>query len=723
MSGLGRTEKIILACAMTVLMVFSYFLYDDSFLFQKPNNNKLELIGNVSLSQNDVRRKNLDTFSWLPASEKDKVFQNDSIFTGDRSEALIRLQDGTQIKIQPNSLITLNLKNGQMNLNLRYGNLVSEIAQNSSLTITSGTEEFKLENKSDSHEKSKIQFKKNHSARTDLKLLSGNVKYINKKKNSLEELKKNEEVAVSKSGNVKKIEKPVLTLSTENNFNSLRTTPEESIPFNWKGSADVSRYELEISDKEDFSSITLTKSTSENQLLINDPLKAGSYFWRLKAYDKDGELATTSSIRNFKVANLEGPQIVSPIKEAQLNFELKVKNNEDLVLPTEIKWTSTPELKNFTWQISQQSDFATLLQEGQTKNLSAIIPKLASGTYWVRVQGQTETQKKSPWSEMVSFKLNLVARKEVPPPPPILISKNIEFKIPSDMQDRKPSSIEAPQLAWKPVLAVKKYQLQISKDSQFSEPEKYDVTQNQLAWSKYHPGKYFYRVYAQGLNGLVSAPSETGILNVSAGSLVLSPFKSIDITASKPSPKDIAVTWTPVPFAKHYLVQMDQNKNFSQPAEFEFTTHNGSLTLPNPGRYAVRVRAFDETKTPITEFSNTEEVLFTFKTPLGIPLLSEPFNKASIFLQSEMEPFIWLEWKAVERATSYNLEISDKPDFSRLLISKSVTTNRYLIKDKIPLGKIYWRIQAIAKKSAEISQWTDGREFTLHHQKKESFVK
>ncbi|MGZ3784371.1 MAG: FecR domain-containing protein [Bdellovibrio sp.] len=723
MSGLGRTEKIILACAMTVLMVFSYFLYDDSFLFQKPNNNKLELIGNVSLSQNDVRRKNLDTFSWLPASEKDKVFQNDSIFTGDRSEALIRLQDGTQIKIQPNSLITLNLKNGQMNLNLRYGNLVSEIAQNSSLTITSGTEEFKLENKSDSHEKSKIQFKKNHSARTDLKLLSGNVKYINKKKNSLEELKKNEEVAVSKSGNVKKIEKPVLTLSTENNFNSLRTTPEESIPFNWKGSADVSRYELEISDKEDFSSITLTKSTSENQLLINDPLKAGSYFWRLKAYDKDGELATTSSIRNFKVANLEGPQIVSPIKEAQLNFELKVKNNEDLVLPTEIKWTSTPELKNFTWQISQQSDFATLLQEGQTKNLSAIIPKLASGTYWVRVQGQTETQKKSPWSEMVSFKLNLVARKEVPPPPPILISKNIEFKIPSDMQDRNPSSIEAPQLAWKPVLAVKKYQLQISKDSQFSEPEKYDVTQNQLAWSKYHPGKYFYRVYAQGLNGLVSAPSETGILNVSAGSLVLSPFKSIDITASKPSPKDIAVTWTPVPFAKHYLVQMDQNKNFSQPAEFEFTTHNGSLTLPNPGRYAVRVRAFDETKTPITEFSNTEEVLFTFKTPLGIPLLSEPFNKASIFLQSEMEPFIWLEWKAVERATSYNLEISDKPDFSRLLISKSVTTNRYLIKDKIPLGKIYWRIQAIAKKSAEISQWTDGREFTLHHQKKESFVK
>ncbi|MGZ3773081.1 MAG: FecR domain-containing protein [Bdellovibrio sp.] len=708
---------------MTVLMVFSYFLYDDSFLFQKPNNNKLELIGNVSLSQNDVRRKNLDTFSWLPASEKDKVFQNDSIFTGDRSEALIRLQDGTQIKIQPNSLITLNLKNGQMNLNLRYGNLVSEIAQNSSLTITSGTEEFKLENKSDSHEKSKIQFKKNHSARTDLKLLSGNVKYINKKKNSLEELKKNEEVAVSKSGNVKKIEKPVLTLSTENNFNSLRTTPEESIPFNWKGSADVSRYELEISDKEDFSSITLTKSTSENQLLINDPLKAGSYFWRLKAYDKDGELATTSSIRNFKVANLEGPQIVSPIKEAQLNFELKVKNNEDLVLPTEIKWTSTPELKNFTWQISQQSDFATLLQEGQTKNLSAIIPKLASGTYWVRVQGQTETQKKSPWSEMVSFKLNLVARKEVPPPPPILISKNIEFKIPSDMQDRNPSSIEAPQLAWKPVLAVKKYQLQISKDSQFSEPEKYDVTQNQLAWSKYHPGKYFYRVYAQGLNGLVSAPSETGILNVSAGSLVLSPFKSIDITASKPSPKDIAVTWTPVPFAKHYLVQMDQNKNFSQPAEFEFTTHNGSLTLPNPGRYAVRVRAFDETKTPITEFSNTEEVLFTFKTPLGIPLLSEPFNKASIFLQSEMEPFIWLEWKAVERATSYNLEISDKPDFSRLLISKSVTTNRYLIKDKIPLGKIYWRIQAIAKKSAEISQWTDGREFTLHHQKKESFVK
>src|SRR5690606_8140669 len=112
MSNFAKTEKIIFGIALGLLVAFSYFLYDDSLLFPKSNTQSLELIGNVSFSQNDVRRKNLDSFSWLPASRKDGVFQNDSIYTGERSEAIISLQDGSQIRIQPNSLINLNFKNG-----------------------------------------------------------------------------------------------------------------------------------------------------------------------------------------------------------------------------------------------------------------------------------------------------------------------------------------------------------------------------------------------------------------------------------------------------------------------------------------------------------------------------------------------------------------------------------------------------------------------------------
>lgn len=722
MSRFGQTEKIIFACAIFVLVAFSYFLYDDSLLFPKANHGKLELIGDVAISQNDVRRKNLDTFSWLPASRKDAVFQNDSIYTGDRSEAIIHLQDGTQIKIQPNSLITLNLKNGQMNLDLRYGNLVGELAQGSSITVKSGTEEFKLESSQGSPEKSKIQFNKAHSGNVDLKLLSGDVKYIDRKKNAVKELPKNAVVAVNQKGEVKQVEKPQLQLTTVDNVNWLRLNPDDPLPFEWQSKGDVARYELEISPNEDFSSIAVSKITPDTKVQVTDPLAPGAYYWRLKAMDHNGQVGAISPAHQMHISHLAGPQITTPTQAAQINLELKVKPQETLETATEVQWKAQPQLKNFTWQVASDPEFQSVLKEGQTNSLAALTPKLPAGTYWVRVQGQTETQKISPWSEPVSFTLNLFAHKEERPNRPILVTKKVEFKVPTG-KDRNPASPESPKLAWKPVLQTKNYVLQISKDASFKEVEKHDVAQTQVAWSQYRPGQYFYRVYARGLNGLLSEPSEVGTIDIGIGSLTLDPMKTINAIGQAPGPKETPISWSEIPFAKSYLVQMDKNKDFSHPQQLEYSSNAGTLAVPDPGRYHVRVQALDEANKPLTGFSNIEEVLYTFRTPLASPLLMEPFNNASIFLQTEMEPFIWLEWKKVEGATSYRIEISDKADFSRTLITKSLPGNRYLIKDRVPLGKIYWRVRAEAKGDEELSEWTEKREFTLYHQKNETFVK
>ncbi|AHZ84930.1 FecR domain-containing protein [Bdellovibrio bacteriovorus] len=722
MSRFGRTEKMIFTGALLVLMVFSYFLYDDSLLFPKSNTGELELIGSVAISQNDVRRKNLDTFSWLPASRKDNVFQNDSIFTGDRSEATIQLQDGTQIRIEPNSLITLNLKNGQMNLDLRYGNLVGELAQGSSLTIKSGTEEFKLEGSpTNTQEKPKIKFNKAHSGTVDLKLLSGDVKYIDKKKQAVKELPKNAVVAVKKDGEIKPVEKPTLLVKTPDNMNWLRVNPDDPLPFEWQGKGDIARYELEVSPNEDFSSVALSKTTNEQRVAVTEPLQPGPYFWRLKTYDRNGEVGVVSPAQRMSITHLAGPQIVTPVQAAQINLELKVKPQEELATTTEVQWKAMSQLKNFTWQVAADPEFQQIIKDGQTDSLAAVTPRLPSGTYWVRVQGQTASNNVSPWSEPVSFTLNLAAHKEERPNKPVLITKQVDFKAPTG--ERNPASPEAPKLAWKPVLRSKGYQLQISKDISFAEAEKYDITQNQVAWSQFRPGKHYYRVQAKGINGLNSEFSEVGTIDVSVGGLTLNPLKTINAIGQAPGPKETPISWSEVPFAKSYLVQIDKSKEFTAPQQMEYSTTGGNLTLQDPGNYVVRVQALDEANKPLTEFSNIQEVMYTFRTPLVAPPLMEPFNNASIFLQTEMEPFIWLEWKKVEGATSYRIEISDKPDFSRTLIAKSLAGNRFLIKEKVPLGKIYWRVRAEAKGDAEMSEWAEKREFTLYHQKNETFVK
>lgn len=722
MSRFGQTEKAIFAIAFMTLLAFSYFLYDDSLLFPKENNRQLELIGDVTTSLNDVRRKNLDTFTWIPASRKDAVYQNDSIFTGDDSEATVQLQDGSQIKIQPNSLITLNLKNGQMNLDLRYGNLVGELAKGSSLTVKSGTDEIKLESKADAPEKPKIQFNKTHSGSVDLKLISGNVKYSDKKKSTPKVLPQNTVVAITKKGEVKQLEKPQIELKTADNANILRVTPDAPLSFEWNGKGDIAQYEMELSPSEEFSSIAFSKHSKAPQTQVTDPLAPGSYYWRVKALDHNGQVATTSTIHRMTISHLSGPQIVSPQQAQQISLEIKGNNQEPLASATEIQWRAHEHLKNFKWQIASDAEFKNILKEENTNSQVALSPKLPSGTYWVRVQGKTESQTESPWSEPVSFSLNLVAQKLERPKTPILITKNVNFKVPS-AKDRNPASPTAPKMAWKPVLQTKNYILQISKDITFKEAEKYDLNSTNAAWSQYRPGKYFYRVYARGFNGLISDPSETGTIDVQVGELTLNPLQPISHIGPSPTPQETSISWSEVPFAKSYLVQFDKSKDFNSPQQLEYTSNSGLLKLSEPGLYHVRVQARTDNNEPLSDFSNVEEVLYRFRSPLAAPLLTEPFNSASIFLQNEMEPFIWLEWKKVKGATSYRIEISDKPDFSKVLITQSLKTNRFLIKENIPLGKIYWRVRAESSDDTEISDWTEKREFTLYHEKNETFVK
>lgn len=714
MSGFGKTEKSILSIALLILLAFSYFLYDDSLLFPKDQNNQLELIGAVAVSQNDVRRKNLDTFSWVPASKKDKVYQNDSIYTGDRSEASVQLQDGTQIKIQPNSLITLNLKNGQMNLDLRYGNLVGTLAQGSSLTVKSGNDEFKLENSEKGG--SDIQFNKSHSGAVDLKLLSGGIKYINKDKTQA--LSKNAPVAVN-AGALQQLQAPELVLLTEDNTTWVRATPQDPLPFEWSGKGSIGRYQIEISSTEDFKNLSLKKTTSNQNLQVVEPLEPGSYYWRIKAADLNGRIAATTPFRKFTLSNISAPQITYPRQASEVSLEVFAKPQEALTSETEVQWQGPADFKNFTWQISQDPEFKSILKEAATQHLSTRTPKLSAGQYWVRVRGETEKNVQSPWSEPVNFQLNLVA--QTGPERPILITKEIAFRPPT--ADRLPASPEAPQLAWKPVLKAKNYHLQISKDKSFETFERMDSTSSQIEWSKFRPGKHYYRVFARGHNGILSAPSEIGSIDVTMNDPVLNPVPKLNIIDNKAGPRETNISWSEIPFAKTYLVQFDKSKDFAAPRQLQYNTASGKLLLPEPGQYHVRVQAIDETNEPLTGFSNIQEVFYNHRAPLSAPPLLEPFNQASIFLQTQMEPFIWLEWKKVEGATVYQLEVSDKPDFSRTLIKKSLSGNRYLIKERVPLGKIYWRVRAEAKETAESSEWAEKREFTIYHQKNETFIK
>lgn len=149
--------------------------------------------------------------------------------------------------------------------------------------------------------------------------------------------------------------------------------------------------------------------------------------------------------------------------------------------------------------------------------------------------------------------------------------------------------------------------------------------------------------------------------------------------------------------------------------------NRGNIVLSEPGSYKVRVSALDEANKP-TSVSNIQEAIYSHRPPLAAPKLIEPFNNASIFLQKNTEPFIWLEWSKSQNATSYKVEVSNSKEFKKLILSSEQKENRFLIKTKLPLGKIFWRVRARSLDNNEYSDWTEPRHFMLHHQKNEGVV-
>ena len=70
---------------------------------------------------NRVKRKFSGRFIWGNVGSLTPVYLNDSILTGDHSDAMIQLKSGLNIELDPNSLVTLSVIENHIGLKLEKG--------------------------------------------------------------------------------------------------------------------------------------------------------------------------------------------------------------------------------------------------------------------------------------------------------------------------------------------------------------------------------------------------------------------------------------------------------------------------------------------------------------------------------------------------------------------------------------------------------------------------
>jgi hypothetical protein len=323
----------------------------------------------------------------------------------------------------------------------------------------------------------------------------------------------------------------------------------------------------------------------------------------------------------------------------------------------------------------------------------------------------------TPWSQPRLLEVNY----DLPNgkfPPPVLVNPIVDYK-PPVLKGLVAENDESPEVKWKPVDEAKNYLFQFSKDKAFTTPTEVTTENLSLFVNNYQFGKQFFRLFSITAKGLKSDASQIGEINIKVDKPILANIPQLDYMAKtfdeKPTSKNFEVSWNTVPLAQSYKVQFSKNDQFTQLQEVVAPKSPGTLVIPLPGDYKVRVLALDKNSVQISDYSDPKSLIYTMDWPLKTPKLIDPLDKMTVYLQDDSSPYIWLYWEKVPEALSYVIEVSTDENFKKLLYQQSIEPSKFLIKQKLSVGNIYWRVKAVKRKV--ISEWSKVRSFTLYTSK------
>ncbi len=629
---LNRTDKLILGGAIFVFVVFSYFMYDDSLLFRK-NQHVLVSIGELTLAKNDVRKKTELDYTWSPGSNKETVFLNDSVFTGENSEAHVRLRDGSLVTIKANSLITFAVDKNQLTLNLKFGDLEGELKE-SQIAIKNGNETIYVKNENKNKTLSKLKAKKDKFQDLKLNVIKGSATLSTNKQT--QQLSESKPISIKSSGEITQlapntIDVPIqsntvtlpppieeqkvipiatpdmnISLLTPNGAQVLKNDPSEAIPLDWKGTGPIQKYQLEIAKDLQFKNIVVSELTTQNRSLVKHNLNAGTYFWRVTGFGQNEEIKKSSDIFQFNLGLTPTPIISQPKNLDMFKTKVAIKETED-IQPQKtitIKWNSKPEFVDFEWQLSNDPQFKKVIQTQSMKNTEIQTKELPIGKYWTRVRAKTDKLRTTLWSPIVQFEIQFdIEKLAAPPSTPSLKEKNISLKK-TVRSRREIASITPPRWSWDKAERAKAYKVQISKSENFDKLEEHKLEDLEFQWQKYRNGKYFYRLIAVGPTGLQSLPSETGQLEieVSSESLIapklIEPYANSSLFFQQIENAYIVLEWKKTLHTQKYKLEVFRDQDMKNKI-VEFVTPENRFALKDKvtaGEYYWRVKSIADSE-------------------------------------------------------------------------------------------------------------------------------
>lgn len=589
-----------LGASALIITTFSFLLFLD--FTAKIEAGDAEQIGVITFKKRVSQRKYGTQVIWEEIEQNSPVYVNDSIRTAERSEAVVKLKDGTSLELDENSMIVLAKSEGAININFAQGAMFArraEVAAEGSpaVNIVAGAATVSIE---------KSDVKLAQSEKEDLNLTVAKGSAVIKTGEEEKVLAVNQNAVVLKDAKVAQVRDVKLRLlSPEPNKYIVTGEEAPAVNFTWEPTGDEAGVFFELSRDRGFASII--KRARVKGESISERVPAGEYYWRIASEDKASGKTDYSDSRKISIVSDRPVSLLSPDDMAKYSFV----SSSPII---RFRWSKNELASGYVLEVARDANFKDIVVTSSAAISEQALDSLREGTYFWRVSSKIAIAKdysgKSATRKFVVEKKRQVSPTE-------LISPH-DGALMSALQVRNKGVL----LSWKLVEGVASYEIILSKNKDFSKSEvQQTISGNFIRLMKDLPaGSYFWKVRPV-VGAEAEAPGFTNARSFTVlgegGLALISPANNFTVKPQKDAETiELGFSWKKAPLEGRYRFELSKDPAFKKIERVEMVPATSLKAALAPGTYFWRVSLLDDDQ---SELFKSDALSLTVLVPERTP--------------------------------------------------------------------------------------------------------
>jgi hypothetical protein len=370
----SKLELILTIFCFVGLVVTGHYLFFSK--KSEPIENQVESIGSIKPFGGDIRVKGEQELSWNSVARETSVFRNDKVFTGQDSQAKVKLKNNQKLTVEPNSLIVISDEDKNQRVDFTTGGLIAELKKGAKLLVRFKGKDATIT----TDESAVLRLHANKAGEFKLVVLKGEAQVIKSNDGPTESVKANETFDIAQDAAQPTVAS--VSLLTPEAGEEIWSESRE-VDFSWRtqSSANV---RLEISHEPEFDSVVESKLVQSNQASIRLPAK-GVYFWRVV---DASQLDEKSPVSSFSFLELLPPTI-----EVLTEIEVEIDQERRSRTPVTLSWRDAIASDSYEIEISKSKNFEVFESRHQSELTELTLSRMVPGEYSWRVTSTSKRRK------------------------------------------------------------------------------------------------------------------------------------------------------------------------------------------------------------------------------------------------------------------------------------------------------------------------------------------